>query len=378
MQEESKSPRKKKEYRIIALIVLAIILLLMIIIFTDRALNRGKELPIHGDPDSSVSSFQPGSSGIDITESADSLTGPESSSAAADPALPSEDFLKKDRRILHKTVHDTSKREDSDLGHEKERSLDTVPPVLIANPTGGLYYQPVTVNITGSEPCSIFFLKSPNPIADIEKKNITSLYSQALYIDKNTILYFFGTDTAGNSTRIKVRRYDINPNLKNPCPRKMAFIFSRDKRLCMDQYEWPNRRYKIPVSFVSWSQANDSCTSLGKRLCTSEEWYNACSDFGRQPYPYGDIYENKSCVTEKENVQKSGRYSECMSYFGIYDMSGNLAEWTSTKAEENPDFYKVMGGYWSAHSASSCSNYKYSFYPQNQSVSVGFRCCFDP
>lgn len=158
----------------------------------------------------------------------------------------------------------------------------------------------------------------------------------------------------------------------------MAFIFSSAKRFCMDQYEWPNRRYKKPVSFVSFSQAADSCRALGKRLCTAPEWTEACSDFGRQDYPYGDVYEPGSCPTERNEAQKSGKSTECMSYFGVYDMSGNLSEWSATPAPENVSFYKVMGGFWGSHSASRCGDYQYSFYPQNQSIAVGFRCCLTP
>ncbi|MEW6042386.1 MAG: SUMF1/EgtB/PvdO family nonheme iron enzyme [Elusimicrobiota bacterium] len=257
-------------------------------------------------------------------------------------------------------------------------SLDTVPPTVYAEPTGGLYSSKIYVNLECNEPCSIFFLASPNILDQIKRENITSIYSNVLDIDKNTFLYFYAHDTAGNISPIKVRKYDINPSFKNPCPKNMVLIFSLKRRFCIDQFEWPNMRYKMPASFVSWYQARDSCQVSGKRLCTSEEWYNACSDFGRTAYPYGQTYEHQSCVTEKGEAQKAGKYHECMSYYGVYDMSGNLQEWTSTKAPQNANFYKVMGGFHSSHSASGCSDFKYSFYPQNQSVTVGFRCCHDP
>ncbi len=255
---------------------------------------------------------------------------------------------------------------------------DTVPPTVQAIPTGGLYYMPVTVKLTSDEPCSIFVLQSGNPISDVNRKQIHEPYKCPLAMEHNVLLYFYAVDTAGNISPIKVRQYDFNLTVRNPCPRNMTMVFSAQGRFCIDQYEWPNRRYTTPKNFISWHQAHDSCTAAGKRLCTAGEWSDACSDFGRQAYAYGNGYEPQACVTEKSGPEKSGKSPECMSYFGVFDMSGNLQEWTNSPAPQNPIFFKVMGGFHSSYSLSRCQDYKYSFYPQNPSVSVGFRCCFDP
>jgi formylglycine-generating enzyme required for sulfatase activity len=37
-------------------------------------------------------------------------------------------------------------------------------------------------------------------------------------------------------------------------------------------------------------------------------------------------------------------------------------------------FY-VAGGAWNTNNGSQCTEKKFSFYPQNQYPSVGFRCC---
>ena len=58
-------------------------------------------------------------------------------------------------------------------------------------------------------------------------------------------------------------------------------------------------------------------------------------------------------------------------------MSGNLLEWTSTRAAENGTFTYAMGGFWESGPKSACGDKRYSYYPQNRHNPVGFRCCGD-
>jgi formylglycine-generating enzyme required for sulfatase activity len=77
--------------------------------------------------------------------------------------------------------------------------------------------------------------------------------------------------------------------------------------------------------------------------------------------------------TAKE-PNRSGRAEHCRSYWGMYDMSGNLWDWTSTPADRE-GLFLVAGGAWNTQNASSCNETKFSFYPQNEYPFVGFRCC---
>ncbi|HAJ79773.1 MAG TPA: hypothetical protein DCO75_08365, partial [Fibrobacteres bacterium] len=70
-----------------------------------------------------------------------------------------------------------------------------------------------------------------------------------------------------------------------------------------------------------------------------------------------------------------GKKPECRGYFGVFDMSGNLAEWTGTKSGKNSRFYNVMGGFWESGPQSGCFDARYSYFPQNRHNPVGFRCC---
>jgi formylglycine-generating enzyme required for sulfatase activity len=130
-----------------------------------------------------------------------------------------------------------------------------------------------------------------------------------------------------------------------------------------------------PKSNISLYQAKDSCVIVGKTLCTTKEWTFACQGGKNRNYPYGNKYEPMACNTRDTTVYKSGSFPECRGYFEVYDMSGNLAEWTDTRSSKNSDFYNVMGGFWKSGSQSSCTKARYSYYPQNYHNPVGFRCC---
>jgi len=151
-------------------------------------------------------------------------------------------------------------------------------------------------------------------------------------------------------------------------------VYIKSKNVCIDKFEWPNKRGEIPTNFVSQYSATDSCASVGKRLCTASEWKEA-SGSKINKYPYGKNYSRRKCNTESGKRSGSGKYSQCRSYYGTYDMVGNLSEWTSTEDENNPDFYRVYGGNSSSTSTATNKSFKFSYYPRNKHVGVGFRCC---
>jgi hypothetical protein len=112
-------------------------------------------------------------------------------------------------------------------------------------------------------------------------------------------------------------------------------------KLCIDKYEYPNAQGSLPQGNLSYSDAQRACKSKGKRLCTVEEWQWACSGLEGYAYPYGWVIDKKTCNTEGvTKLEASGKRYNCVGKFGVFDMVGNIFEWTAA-GDGSP---MLMGG----------------------------------
>lgn len=170
---------------------------------------------------------------------------------------------------------------------------------------------------------------------------------------------------------------------------------------CIDRYEYPNKKGEYPIILVSWYEARDACKAEGKRLCTEDEWTFACEGEEATPYPNGYVRDPDACLNDRpwrlfhgealmprsgDNARQeldrlwqglpSGARPLCKSVFGVYDLTGNVDEWTrSSVPNERPSVLK--GGYWGpvrtrCRPATKAHDEWHVFYQQ------GFRCCADP
>jgi sulfatase-modifying factor enzyme 1 len=160
----------------------------------------------------------------------------------------------------------------------------------------------------------------------------------------------------------------------------------------------------VPQAYVSGAQALSACRQAGKRLCAPVEWRVACGGSEGYAFPYGPDRVPGRChdsganpmltyhadtqargwgpleLNDPRNIElegtiaKTGTFAGCVNDFGLYDMVGNLHEWT---ADPNGTF---QGGYWldtSLH-GDGCA-YRTIAHPFDyHDYSVGFRCCADP
>lgn len=169
------------------------------------------------------------------------------------------------------------------------------------------------------------------------------------------------------------------------CPDDMVMI--ETIQVCVDKYE--GLRFSDgsmmtmqgiePSSQIGrLAHADDACATAGKHLCTEEEWLAACH--GPPPgtqYPYGNVYQPDYCngignVDVQNVVQPAGSLPQCEGgYPGIFDMAGNLWEWTSTCFG---DVCRLRGG--SLNQRGSCSEWMESDSIDGDDIgSIGFRCC---
>ncbi len=248
---------------------------------------------------------------------------------------------------------------------------DTTAPWVYPDPSGGLHYGEIDVKLFCTKDAKIEWRFK-------NEKEWKTYRGRPIKIGSTRSICYKAIDSCGNKMEIRCKDYEI---AKKPadekCPKDMAHIKIGTKSFCIDRYEWPNKKGKKPSANVSLYQAQDSCFTKGKRLCKTEEWSLSCAGAYSWKYVYGNKYEPYACNTRDTSVVRSGSRPECRGYFEIFDMSGNLAEWTDTKSRKDPEFYNVMGGFWQSGPQSTCFEPRYSYFPQNHHNPVGFRCCKD-
>jgi hypothetical protein len=174
-------------------------------------------------------------------------------------------------------------------------------------------------------------------------------------------------------------------------------LSTKDMHFCIDRFEYPNKKGEYPVIFVDWNGADAMCTKDKKRLCTEDEWTFACEGDDMMPYPYGYERDKDACVVDKPyklfepsaygskktlvpeldrlyQGVASGSQPKCKSPFGVYDMTGNVDEWTRSSLPGRKSILK--GGWWGpvrtrCRPTTRAHGEDHAFYQQ------GLRCCND-
>jgi formylglycine-generating enzyme required for sulfatase activity len=94
--------------------------------------------------------------------------------------------------------------------------------------------------------------------------------------------------------------------------------------------QFPEGKDEHPVAFVSYHAAEAFATWIGKRLPTEAEW--ECAARGGlvgKKYPNGDQMNDKLANLAKQYKGTTPVRNFEANGFGLYDMAGNLFEWTS-------------------------------------------------
>ena len=127
---------------------------------------------------------------------------------------------------------------------------------------------------------------------------------------------------------------------------------------------------RTPWTSVAFDEAGLACMKRGSRLCSAEEWQTACAGEQGNTYPYGNLYQGNLCNTESGKTDPTGTWTDCVTGSGVYDLSGNAAEWV--KNEEGQP--ALAGGNCTAGANGKCA-FVEPVVGQTSSAKVGFRCC---
>jgi len=160
----------------------------------------------------------------------------------------------------------------------------------------------------------------------------------------------------------------------------------------------------LPQGYMSGTESQRACEMAGKRLCTDHEWFRACEGPKGTIYPYGTVLDKERCNGDRklhplhelygedagneiwmvepmnnpaineqpDTVAPTGARSRCVSSWGIFDMVGNLQEWTIDPAGT------FRGGAYSTNNKLGCQYVTTVHGLGYHDYSIGFRCCSDP
>ncbi len=232
-----------------------------------------------------------------------------------------------------------------------------------------------TLHLTGTIPEGMIYVEGIYPQTVI---NFLAREKNGFYIDKYEV------------TNQKFKEFMDQGGYRNPEFWQNEFILN-DESLTFDEAmehfkditgrhgpatweagDYPDGQDNYPVNGISWYEAAAYAAFANKSLPTLSHWQSAAGYlFNRFPQSYGS-YVVPLCNMGGSGPEPVGNY-QGISYFGNYDMAGNVREWCWNKS---PDGRIILGGAWNDVRYMSTNISQLPAF--NRSAKNGFRCAVYP
>ena len=142
-----------------------------------------------------------------------------------------------------------------------------------------------------------------------------------------------------------------------------------------------------PVVNVTRGEAAALCRWRGGRLPSSAELSLAAMGSSGRRYPWGETgavcrraafgLQDGPCAYGATGPELSGSHPSGATPEGIYDLAGNVAEWTAPEPGAEAELAEVRGGSWQDPVASALRSWNGRLVPAGtRSPAIGFRCAY--
>ena len=212
-----------------------------------------------------------------------------------------------------------------------------------------------------------------------------------------------GTNTVKLSAYY-IDKYEVSNSQYRLCQDAGVCTEPYDVTSIMYQNYYYNATYAgFPVIWVSYNQAATFCQWAGKKLPTEAQWEKAARGNTPRTYPWGDKEPADNIeATQANHTALFGDVTSVMwgddgvSPYGVYNMAGNVAEWTDTwynidsyyqkrtdgvviedpiGPSDSPTQEKVIrGGSWVSLEDEITTYSRDKAFPNYRYYNLGFRC----
>ena len=140
---------------------------------------------------------------------------------------------------------------------------------------------------------------------------------------------------------------------------------------------------RCPVEQVSWDEVLTFIRLLNKqtgkqyRLPTEEEWYSACQAGAGNVYCGSDDIDAVAWYAGNSGGANHIVGQKQANAWDLYDMSGNVFEWTGSCYKEDCSSRVGRGGSWAYKPVNLRSDYRFGFAPSYHGGNLGFRLVRD-